>query len=117
LSFPIGSLTNFIIAAEKSLRLFLILSLLNGGLALFTSFLLIPRLGIIGGAITQVIVSLISSSIVLDYALREKTFVLDRRESALLTAMPLTAFYEVFVDPPYLDFLLLLSGFYPLLVL
>ncbi|MUN28515.1 lipopolysaccharide biosynthesis protein [Sulfuracidifex metallicus] len=109
LPFPIGSLTNFIIAAKKSLRPFLILSLLNGGLVLLTSFLLIPRIGIMGGAISQVIVSTISSSFVLVYALRENTFVLGRRESVLLTAMPLIALYEVFLDPPYLNFLLLLS--------
>ncbi|XDF44625.1 lipopolysaccharide biosynthesis protein [Saccharolobus solfataricus] len=109
LPFPIGSLTNFIIAAKKSLRPFLILSLLNGGLVLLTSFLLIPRIGIIGGAISQAIVSTISSSFVLVYALKEDTFVLGKRESAILFMMPLIAFYEVFVDPPYLDFLLLLS--------
>jgi O-antigen/teichoic acid export membrane protein len=109
LPFPIGSLTNFIIAAKKSLRPFLILSLLNGGLVLLTSFLLIPRIGIMGGAISQVIVSTISSSFVLVYALKEDTFVLGKRESAILFMMPLIAFYEVFVDPLYLDFLLLLS--------
>jgi len=109
LPFPIGSLTNFIIAAKKSLRPFLILSLLNGGLVLLTSFLLIPRIGIMGGAISQAIVSTISSSFVLVYALKEDTFVLGKRESAILFMMPLIAFYEVFVDPPYLDFLLLLS--------
>lgn len=32
-----------------------------------------------------------------------------KREGILLTAMPLIALYEVFVDPPYLDLLLLLS--------
>ena len=76
LPFPIISLTNFIIAAKKSLRPFLILSLLNGGLVLLTSFLLIPRTGIMGGAISQAIVSTISSSFVLVYALKEDTFVL-----------------------------------------
>ncbi|ACP44910.1 polysaccharide biosynthesis protein [Sulfolobus islandicus Y.G.57.14] len=109
LPFPISSLTNFIIAAKKSLRPFLILSLLNGGLVLLTSFLLIPRIGIMGGAISQIIVSTISSSFVLVYALKEDTFVLGKRESTLLFMIPLIAFYEVFVDPPYLDFLLLLS--------
>lgn len=111
LPFPIGALTNFIIAAKKSLRPFLFLSLLNGSLVLITSFLLIPRLGIIGGAISQVIVSAISSSFVLSYALREGVFVPAKREKALLVLMPLIGLYEVFVDPPYLDFLLLLFIF------
>ncbi|AGJ62301.1 MATE family efflux transporter [Saccharolobus islandicus] len=111
LPFPIGALTNFIIAAKKSLRPFLFLSLLNGSLVLITSFLLIPRLGIIGGAISQVIVSAISSSFVLSYALREGVFVPAKREKVLLVLMPLIGLYEVFVDPPYLDFLLLLFIF------
>ncbi|XDF44309.1 lipopolysaccharide biosynthesis protein [Saccharolobus solfataricus] len=109
LPFPIGSLTNFIIAAKKSLRPFLFLSLLNASAVLLTSFLLIPRIGIMGGAISQVIVTVISSSFILVYALRTSTFILGRREGILLTAMPLIALYEVFVDPPYLDLLLLLS--------
>jgi O-antigen/teichoic acid export membrane protein len=109
LPFPLISLTNFIIAAKKSLRPFLFLSSLNGGLVLLTSFLLIPRIGIMGGAISQAIVSTIYSSFVLVYALKEDTFVLGKKESTLLFVMPLIAFYEVFVDPPYLDFLLLLS--------
>ena len=62
LPLPIGSLINFIIAANKSLSPFFILSLLNGSLVLLTSFILIPRIGIMGGAISQVIVSIISSS-------------------------------------------------------
>ena len=107
LPFPIGSLTNFIIAAKKSLRPFLMLSLLNGGLVLLTSFLLIPR--IMGGAISQAIVSTISSSFVLVYALRTSTFILGRRETTLLAVMPLIGIYEVFIDPLYLDLLLLLS--------
>lgn len=109
LPFPIGSLGTFIIAAKKSLRPFLVLSLLNGSLVLLTSFLLIPRIGIIGGAISQIIVSTISSSFILIYALRTSTFILGRKETTLLTMMPLIGIYEVFIDPPYLDLLLLLS--------
>jgi len=107
LPLPIGSLINFIIAANKSLRPFFILSLLNGSLVLLTSYLLIPRIGIMGGAISQVIVSIISSSFILVYALRTSTFILGRKESVLLSIMPLIALYEVLVDPAYLDFLLL----------
>ncbi len=108
LPFPVISLTSFIIAAKKSLRPFLLLSLLNGSLVLLTSFLLIPRIGIMGGGISQVIVSIISSSFILFYALRTSTLVLDRKVIVLLTMMPLIGVYESFVDPPYLDFLLLL---------
>ncbi|MFP3138097.1 MAG: lipopolysaccharide biosynthesis protein, partial [Nitrososphaeria archaeon] len=34
-------------------------------------------------------------------------FILGRKESVLLSIMPLIALYEVLVDPAYLDFLLL----------
>lgn len=108
LSFPIGSLGTFIIAAKKSLRPFLVLSLLNASLVLLTSYLLIPRIGIMGGAISQVMVSIISSSFILVYALRASTFLLGRKESILLAMIPLIGVYEVFIDPPYLDLLLLL---------
>ncbi|WP_016730745.1 MATE family efflux transporter [Saccharolobus islandicus] len=108
LPLPIGSLTNFIIAAKKSLRPLLLLSLLNGSLVLLTSYLLIPRIGIMGGAISQLVVSIISSIFIIIYALEENVFVLGRKEAVLLTSIPLIGLYEVFVDPPYLDFLLLL---------
>jgi O-antigen/teichoic acid export membrane protein len=111
LPFPIGSLTTFIIAAKKSLRPFLLLSILNGSLVLSTSYLLIPRIGIMGGAISQLVVSIISSIFIIIYALKENVFVLGRKEAVLLTLIPLVGLYEVFVDPPYLDFLL------PLLVI
>ena len=62
-----------------------------------------------GGAISQFIVSTISSSFILVYALRTSTFILGRRETTLLAVMPLIGIYEVFIDPLYLDLLLLLS--------
>ena len=83
LSFPIGSLTNFIFAARKSLRPSLVLSVLNGGMVLLTSFLLIPRPGIIGGALSQVLVSVISSLFVVLYAIRTYTFTVGRKEITL----------------------------------
>ena len=83
LSFPIGSLTNFIVAARKSLRPSLVLSVLNGSMVLLTSFLLIPRPGIIGGALSQVLVSVISSLFVVLYAIRTYTFTVGRKEITL----------------------------------
>jgi O-antigen/teichoic acid export membrane protein len=78
LPYPIMSLTNFIIAVRKSLRPSLVLSVLNGSLVIPTSFLLIPRLGIIGGALSQVIVSVISSLFIVLYATRTYTFTVGR---------------------------------------
>jgi O-antigen/teichoic acid export membrane protein len=83
LPYPIMSLTNFIIAVRKSLRPFLVLSVLNGSLVIPASFLLIPRLGIIGGALPQVIVSVISSLFIVLYATRTYTFTVGRREITL----------------------------------
>ncbi|BDB99869.1 hypothetical protein SACC_28860 [Saccharolobus caldissimus] len=108
LPFPIQSLVNFIIASKKDLRPFLVLSIINGGLTLLTSFLLIPRLGVVGGAISQVIVSILSSSFIVFYALRTSTFIPSRKEIMLLLSMPLMGIYEVFVDPQFLDLILLL---------
>lgn len=109
LPFPVLSLTNFIVASRKPLRPFLFLSLLNGSVVLVTSVLLIPELGIMGGAISQIIASTVSSTFVLVYALKTSTFVLGRKEIVILLVMPLIALYEVFIDPTYLDLLLLLS--------
>jgi O-antigen/teichoic acid export membrane protein len=74
------SLTDLIVAIRKSLRPSLVLSVLNGSLVIPTSFLLIPRLGIIGGALSQVIVSVISSLFIVLYATRTYTFTVGRSE-------------------------------------
>jgi len=63
-------------------------------------------MGIIGGAISQVIVSIISSLYVLIYSLKTSTFAPTAKEVSLMAIMPLIGAYEIFVDPPYLDLLL-----------
>ncbi|BBG23181.1 hypothetical protein IC006_0465 [Sulfuracidifex tepidarius] len=108
LPFSVTSLTNFIVAFKKDLRPFLILSALNGGLVLLTSFLLIPRMGIIGGAISQVIVATISSSFTIFYAIRTSVFLPGKKEIGILSMFPLIGIYEVTIDPPFLDFILIL---------
>ena len=42
------------------------------------------------------------------YTTRTYTFTVGRREITLFVMMPLIGVYEVFVDPPYFDFLLVL---------
>ncbi|MCH4816863.1 MULTISPECIES: lipopolysaccharide biosynthesis protein [Saccharolobus] len=105
--FSISSLTNFIVAAKKDLRPFLILSALNGSLVLLTSYLLIPKMGIIGGAISQIIVATISSIFVLFYSIKTSIFFPSKKEIVLLLMIPLIGIYEVIVDPPFLDFVLI----------
>ncbi|QKR00843.1 oligosaccharide flippase family protein [Metallosphaera tengchongensis] len=109
LAFPIGSLTNFIIAFKRDLRPFLVLILLNASTVLFTSFLLIPRIGIIGGAISQVIVAIVSSLFTIFYALRTKVFFPTLKDYVVLSLLPLVGVYEVFIDPKWLDVVLFLA--------
>lgn len=109
LPFPIGSLTNFIIAFKRDLRPFLVLTVLNALTVLITSFLLIPRIGIIGGAISQVIVAIVGSLFTIFYALRTKVFFPTFKEYVMLSILPLVGAYEAFIDPRWLDLLLFLA--------
>jgi O-antigen/teichoic acid export membrane protein len=104
LSFPIGSLTNFIVAATKSLRPFLVLPVLNGGMVLLTSFLLIPRPGIIGGGSVSG-VSLCNFFLVRCIVRYKDLYVhCGRKEITLFVMILLIRMYEVLVDPLYLDY-------------
>ncbi|MEM4086856.1 MAG: oligosaccharide flippase family protein, partial [Saccharolobus sp.] len=112
LTMPIGILTQLIIAFKRNLRPFTFLSIVTGLTVVTTSFILIPRLGILGGAISQLLSSIISSSFILWYSLYTKVFELGRKELVVLSLIPLIFVYEVFLDPfPYplfFDLLLLL---------
>jgi O-antigen/teichoic acid export membrane protein len=99
LPFPIGALTNFIVAFKRDLRPFLILTLLNASTVLVTSYLLIPKIGIVGGAISQVIVAIVGSLFTVFYALRTKVFFPTFKEYVVLSILPLVGIYEVFIDP------------------
>ncbi|AWR98171.1 oligosaccharide flippase family protein [Acidianus sulfidivorans JP7] len=105
---PIGVLTTFLIAFKKSLRPYLYLSFINATSVLLTSYLLIPRIGIIGGAISQLIVAILSSSFTLYYVISNRVFHPTRREMVILSMIPLLFAYELFIDPPFLDFILLI---------
>ncbi|QGA53814.1 oligosaccharide flippase family protein [Sulfolobus sp. E5-1-F] len=104
---PISALTYFLIAFKKSLRPFLYLSVINTLTTVTTSFLLIPRIGIMGGAISQLIVASISSAFTLYYVLSNKVFHPTRREIAVLSLIPIIFSYELFIDPPFLDLIVL----------
>jgi len=103
LSAPIITLTTFLISFNKSLRPFLILSVINAFTTLLTSYLLIPRIGISGGAYSQLIVGIISTSFALYYVIKEKVFHPTKKEWILLSLLPITLIFELFVDPTYLD--------------
>jgi len=100
---PITTLTTFLISFKKSLRPFLILSGIDAFTTLLTSYLLIPRIGIMGGAYSQLVVGIIYSSFALYYVLKEKVFYPTGKELILLSLLPITFLFELFVDPTYLD--------------
>ncbi|WP_338598642.1 lipopolysaccharide biosynthesis protein [Sulfolobus tengchongensis] len=105
---PILILTGFLIAFKKSLRPFLILSIINASTVLTTSFILIPRIGIMGGAISQLIASAVSSVFTLYYVLSSHVFHPSWKEVGILTFIPVIFIYEIFIDPPFFDFVLVL---------
>ncbi|NON61657.1 hypothetical protein HLB03_02895 [Acidianus sp. DSM 29099] len=76
---------------------------------LVTSYVLIPSMGIMGGAISQLISAFISSSFVLYYSVSTKVFFPGKRESFLLSLIPLLGLYEYFIDPLWLDVIALLG--------
>jgi len=100
---PINILTTFLISFNKNLKPFLIISGVNAFTTLFTSFLLIPRIVIMGGAYSQLAVAIISSSFALYYVLRERVFQPTKKEWIILSLIPLTFIFEFFVDPTYMD--------------
>ena len=99
LPFYLSSLTTFIVATKKDLRPFFVLSLINGGLVVSTSYLLIPRLGVIGGAISQLIVSVGSSVFTIYYAIRTEVFSIGRKEAVVLAVTPIVGFGMSFNTP------------------
>ena len=106
LPYYISSLTTFIIAAKKNLRPFLALSVFNEGLVISTSYLLIPRLGILGGAISQLIVSIGSSVFTIYYALRTGVFSIGRKEAVVLALTPIVGL-GMFFNIPLTDIIML----------
>ena len=106
LPYFLSSLTIFIVATKKDLRPFFVLSLINGGLVVSTSYLLIPRLGIIGGAISQLIVSVGSSIFTIYYAIRTRIFSIGRREAVVLILTPVVGL-GLFFNTPLTDIIVL----------
>ena len=99
LPYYISSLTTFIVAAKKNLKPILVLSVINGGLVVSSSYLLIPRLGIIGGAISQLIVSIGSSVFTIYYAIRTGVFSIGRKEAVVLAITPIVGLGMSFSFP------------------
>ena len=86
---PLQLLSTFMIAAKVSYRPFLLIGSLSAIEVISLSYFLIPKLGILGAAIAQVIDVLLVSALYLVFSVKQKIFQLGRREvfTLLLTAL------------------------------
>ena len=86
---PLQLLSTFMIAAKESYRPFLIIGSLSAIEVISLSYLLIPKLGILGAALAQVVNALLTSALYLVFSVKQKIFPLGRREAftLLLTAL------------------------------
>ena len=86
---PLQLLSTFMIAAKVSYRPFILIGSLSAVEVISLSYLLIPKLGILGAAIAQVVNALLTSVLYLTFSVKQKIFPLGRREifTLLLTAL------------------------------
>ncbi|AFU92005.1 polysaccharide biosynthesis-related protein [Sulfolobus virus STSV2] len=106
-SIPFLVLTQFIISYKRDLRLFTLISLIDAVLVVLTSIALVPRLGILGAAISQLIVAVVNNVLNLLYSLHVKVFKVGKKELLLMIMMPVIFVYELFFDKAYFSVLLL----------
>ncbi|MEM0290203.1 MAG: lipopolysaccharide biosynthesis protein [Metallosphaera sp.] len=109
LSIPFIVMSQFIISFKRDLKPFVFISLTDAILVITTSIFFIPRLGILGGAISQLIVAVVNDSLYLAYSVRVKVFSLGRKEVALLALLPFMFVYELFLTQAYFSVLLGIS--------
>ena len=86
---PLQLLSTFMIAAKVSYRPFILIGSLSALEVVSLSYLLIPKLGILGAAIAQVVNVLLTSALYLIFSVKQKVFALGRREifTLLLTTL------------------------------
>ena len=105
---PLQLLSTFMIAAKVSYRPFLIISSLSAVEVVSLSYLLIPKLGILGAAIAQVVNALLTSVLYLIFSIKQNVFLLGRREVFTLVLIVLS-FLSLFNW--LIALVLVLSGF------
>ena len=81
---PLQLLSTFMIAAKVSYRPFILIGSLSALEVVSLSYLLIPKLGILGAAIAQVINALLTSALYLIFSVKQNVFPLGRREAFML---------------------------------
>ena len=81
---PLQLLSTFMIAAKVSYRPFILIGSLSAVEVVSLSYLLIPKLGILGAAIAQVVNAMLTSALYLIFSFRQNVFPLGRREAFML---------------------------------
>ena len=87
---PLQLLSTFMIAAKVSYRPFILIGSLSAVEVIPLSYLLIPKLGILGAAIAQVVNALLTSALYLIFSLKQNVFPLGRREAFTLALTALS---------------------------
>ena len=87
---PLQLLSTFMIAAKVSYRPFILIGSLSAVEVVSLSYLLIPRLGILGAAVAQVVNVLLTSALYLLFSVKQNVFPLGRREALTLLLITLS---------------------------
>ena len=89
---PLQLLPTFMIAAKVSYRPFILIGTLSAVEVISLSYLLIPKLGILGAALAQVVNALLTSALYLVLSVKQGIFPLSRREVITLALIILSFF-------------------------
>ena len=89
---PLQLLPTFMIAAKVSYRPFILIGTLSAVEVISLSYLLIPKLGILGAALTQVVNALLTSALYLVLSVKQGVFPLSRREVITLALIIISFF-------------------------
>ena len=76
---PFISLSTFMISAKKDYKPFVLIGSISAVEVVGVSYLLIPRYNVFGAAVAQAINALITSALFLFFSIRQKVFVLDKK--------------------------------------
>ena len=87
---PLQLLPTFMIAAKVSYRPFILIGSLSAVEVVSLSYLLIPKLGILGAAISQVVNALLTSALYLLFSVKQNVFPLGKREAFTLMLIALS---------------------------
>jgi O-antigen/teichoic acid export membrane protein len=107
---PFTSLSSIIVASKKDLRPFILMAIINGITVVSTSYFLIPKIGILGAAISQLIVNVMYSVEVTTYAVKSNVFNLSNREIGVILAIVFVGIFMFFVDSWVIDLILALGS-------